>query len=82
MSQKQQRHMINVYLTSSHLASWSTEAFFNMILKAVSSFRSCKYMNEYIQQLKECNKNKFLFLKQNTCCGYSQELSQWDGYFE
>ena len=24
----------------------------------------------------------FLFLNQNICCGYSKELSQWDGYFE
>ena len=24
----------------------------------------------------------FLFLNQNICCGYSKELSQWDGTFE
>ena len=24
----------------------------------------------------------FLFLNQNTCCGYSKEPSQWDGSFE
>ena len=30
-----------------------------------------------------CNqKLLFLFLNQNICCGYSKELSQWDGSFE
>ena len=30
-----------------------------------------------------CNwKLFFLFLNQNICCGYSKELSQWDGSFE
>ena len=24
----------------------------------------------------------FLFLNQNICCGYSKELSEWDGSFE
>ena len=24
----------------------------------------------------------FLFLNQNICCGYSKELSQWDGSYE
>ena len=24
----------------------------------------------------------FLFLNQNICCGYSKELSQWEGSFE
>ena len=24
----------------------------------------------------------FLILNQNKCCGYSKELSQWDGSFE
>ena len=27
-------------------------------------------------------KNIFLFLKQNICCGYSKEPSQWDSSFE
>ena len=27
-------------------------------------------------------KNYFLFLNQNICCGYSKEPSQWDGSFE
>ena len=34
-------------------------------------------------QISVCNqKIIFLFLYQNMCCGYSKELSQWDGSFE
>ena len=30
-----------------------------------------------------CNRKLFfIFLSQNTCCGYSKELSQWDSSFE
>ena len=53
------------------------------IINLASSPCLCHFHINAGPKIRVCNgKLFFLFLSQNICCGYSKELSHWDGSFE
>ena len=62
----------------------NTNKFGQYILGMFQHWGASIFNNKLLySQHRACNENViFLFLKQNICCGYSKELSQWDSSFE